>query len=423
MQSGGIVHCAALACGLALTSFIPFAHAGESFTALYSFCSQTNCADGEVAHAGVIADASGNLYGTTLDGGANGRGVVYKLAPDGSETVLYSFCQKANCADGGSPYTGVVMDKAGNLYGATACSEPGCAYGLVFKLAPDGTETVLHAFKGGKKDGADPNDLIMDKSGNLYGTTELGGGTGCSGEGCGTVFKITPKGKESVLYAFCAQQNCIDGAEPFARLLLDKVGNLYGTTVDGGSTGHGTVFELAPDRTETVLYSFCPQGNCPDGANPYSALIMDKAANLYGTTTNGGSAGNGTVFKLAPGGTESVLYSFCTKTNCDDGAYPISGLVADKAGNLYGTTQSGGSGTGSSDCADFTGCGVVYKLATDGTETVLHAFCSKKNCTDGGSDLAGMAGLTLDKSGTLYGTTPQGGANGFTNGTVFAVRP
>jgi uncharacterized repeat protein (TIGR03803 family) len=406
----------------ALIAAASIAHAAK-FSVLHSFCSKANCADGQIAHAGLIADKSGNLYGTTLGGGAHDGGTVFKVTPGGKETVLYSFCQQPNCTDGQDPYTGVVMDSSGNLFGTTACGGNGCGYGVVYELAANGTETVLYAFAGGK-DGADPNDLVMDASGNLYGTTNIGGGTGCNGEGCGTVFKISPKGKESVLYRFCAAQNCTDGAFPVAGLILDQSGNLYGTTAQGGSGSgiYGTVFELATDGTETVLYSFCQQNGCADGGSPYSRLAMDASGNLYGTTANGGSSQSGTVFRLAPGGAETVLYSFCQLGSCADGAVPTSGVVLDGAGNLYGTTQSGGSGSDGRNC---TGCGTVFKLAPNGVETVLHSFCSKKNCADGGSNLAGLAGLVL-KSGTLYGTTPQGGKhadpNTFNAGTVFAVQ-
>jgi uncharacterized repeat protein (TIGR03803 family) len=405
-----------LSLGLLLSLFVPSAHAGQ-LRVLYPFCSQANCSDGAVPHAGLMSDASGNLYGTTISGGAHGSGTVFKLAPDGTETVLYSFCAQPDCADGAAPYFGVVMDPSGNLYGTTACGGTGCGHGTVFRLAPGGTETVLHAFTGGS-DGADPNGLIIDASGTLYGTTELGAGTGCGGAGCGTVFKVAPDGTETVLYSFCARRNCIDGASPFSGLIL-KAGKLYGTTTAGGKFGYGTVFRLSTNNKETVLYAFCPI-DCADGASPYGGLIVDKSGNLYGTTTNGGGHGGGTVFRLAPDGSESVLYDFCSQANCADGANPFSALVRDRVGNLYGTTQSGGTGSGP-DCA---GCGTVFRLAPNGTQTVLHSFCSQQNCSDGGSFLAGMAGLLWDAStGKLYGATPQGGANGFSSGTLFAIKP
>ncbi|HTT84224.1 MAG TPA: choice-of-anchor tandem repeat GloVer-containing protein [Rhizomicrobium sp.] len=322
---------------------------------LYNFCSQTNCADGAWPYAGVIADKKGNLYGTTLSGGtgayegcgAYGCGTVFKLAPDGTETVLHSF---AGGSDGAVPIAGLIADKAGNLYGTT--DEGGCGSceygaGTVFKIAPNGTETVLLSFNG--SDGNSPRaGLIMDSAGNLYGTTWAGG----ANEG-GDVFELAPDGTETVLYNFCSQPNCSDGDGPYAGLLRDSQGNLYGTTSIGGangscSNGCGTVFKLAPDGTETVLYNFCQQQNCADGADPSAALIADNAGNLYSTTLYS----NGTVFKLAPNGSETVLHSFAGRS---DGASPFGSLIMYK-GNLYGTTVQGGD----SGCEG--GCGTIFEI-------------------------------------------------------------
>jgi uncharacterized repeat protein (TIGR03803 family) len=185
-------------------------------------------------------------------------------------------------------------------------------------------------------------ELIMDAAANLYGTTYHGGTSGG-----GVVFKLAPDGTETVLYSFCSQFNCADGDHPSAGLIMDGAGNLYGTTYYGGTSGGGVVFKLAPDGTETVLYSFCSQSNCADGSDPEAGLIMDGAGNLYGTTSDGGGTFGGVVFKLAPDGTETVLYSFCSQSGCADGSYPEAGLIMDGAGNLYGTTLGGGtSGTG-----------------------------------------------------------------------------
>jgi len=169
------------------------------------------------------------------------------------------------------------------------------------------------------------------------------------------VFRLTPRGVETVLYSFCAQTNCADGANPGAALIMDEAENLYGTTPVGGANDRGTVFELTPGGRETVLYSFCAQTNCTDGATPTAGLIMDKAGNLYGTTFHGGgTSDDGTVFVLTHRGTETVLYSFCAQTDCGDGALPQAGLIMDKAGNLYGTTVQGGAN-------NFLG-GVVFQL-------------------------------------------------------------
>jgi uncharacterized repeat protein (TIGR03803 family) len=370
-------------------------------TVLYSFCSQggDNCTDGLYPTASLIEDATGNLYGTTTRGGANYgsdggyfSGTVFKLTPNGggsyAETVLYSFCSLANCADGNGPAAGLIEDASGNLYGTT---ESGGAntFGTVFKLAQSGggyTETVLYSFcsEASCADGMDPEaGLIEDASGNLYGTT-YGGGT-ASNIG-GTVFKLVPGGgyAHSVLYSFCSQTNCADGMEPMAGLIEDASGNLYGTTYVGGTgTNGGTVFKLVPSGAgyaHSVLYSFCSQTNCTDGQNPWAGLTQDASGDLYGTTFGGGANNGGTVFKLTPNGggsyTESVLYSFCSLPGCADGGNPTAGLIEDASGNLYGTTYDGGIILG----------GNLFILAPSGggsyAESSLYSFCSLTNCTE-----------------------------------------
>jgi uncharacterized repeat protein (TIGR03803 family) len=228
-------------------------------------------------------------------------GTVFKVTPEGKETVLYAFLSPS---DGMWPDAGVIEDESGNLYGTTEfggggggtnCYSDGC--GVVFKLAPDGTETVLHAFTDGN-DGAEPiASLIEDNAGNLFGTTAYGGGTGCNGTGCGTIFEVAPDGTETILYAFAGGS---DGAGPYAGLIEDGAGNLIGTTFGGGRTGWGTVFELAPDGTETILHTFT---GGKDGGHPGSALIADPNGNLYGTAEQGGrgckrSDGCGTIFEI-----------------------------------------------------------------------------------------------------------------------------
>ena len=205
-------------------------------------------------------------------------------------------------------------------------------------------EKVLYSFQGGQ-DGEEPiGALITDEAGNLYGTTKGGGGnTGCfSGApfDCGTVFKVSAGGTETVLYRFCSQANCPDGAYPLAGLIRDKQGNLYGTTSYGGASGWGTVFEItAKGPPEKVLHSF---QDSVDGAVPYAGLIRDQEGNLFGTALAGGAYGGGTIFSITPNGVESTLYSFCSQQNCVDGAFPWGGLTSDKNGNIYGTTEGGG---------------------------------------------------------------------------------
>jgi uncharacterized repeat protein (TIGR03803 family) len=339
------------------------------------------------------------------------------------ETVLYSF---ANGGDG-VPVAGLIADNSGAVYGTTI-NDGSSGFGTVFKLTRPvkgqtaWTETVLYRFKGGS-DGFDPEPaLIAGNSGALYGTTAGGGAAGL-----GTVFKLTPPAKGqtawtgTVLYSFCLLPNCSDGAGPMAGLIADNHGALYGTTAGGGAAGLGTVFKLTPPAkgqtawTGTVLYSFCSLSNCGDGASPLAGLIADNHGALYGTTTGGGTGvgnnGQGIVFKLTPPAkgqtawTETVLYIF---KGGSDGATPYAGLIADNHGALYGTTRLGGTGSD----------GTVFKLTppakgqTAWTETVLHSFTG----SDGRNP---FAGLIADNWAALYGTTVLGGASDY--GTVFKL--
>jgi uncharacterized repeat protein (TIGR03803 family) len=390
---------------LTVASLAPWsrgAFAADRETVLYSFCTQgSSCTDGTDPYpqAGLIMDASGKLYGTTpgVEYGY-GEGTVFALTPNAArtkwtETVLYNVCEQAGCTDGAYVFAGLIMDKSGKLYGTTY---KGGIYnwGTVFELTPNEaktkwTETVLYSFCAQGEpctDGQAPYAaLTMDASGKLYGTTSAGGP-----DGWGTVFELTPnaaktKWTETVLHGFCAQgiySGCPDGQTPYAGLIIDKLGRLYGTTYQGGAHSLGTVFELTPNAaktiwTETVLYSFCSQGgeSCTDGADPdAAALIMDARGNLYGTTYQGGASDQGTAFELTPNNaaqtewTETAQYSFCAQENCADGAYP-GALIFDTAGRLYGTTSGGGSGF----------AGTVFALTRDARtswkETVLYSFC------------------------------------------------
>jgi uncharacterized repeat protein (TIGR03803 family) len=305
--------------------------------------------------------------------------------------VLYAFKGET---DGEYPTEGLIRDTAGNLYGTTpngghpGCGEFGLSCGVVFELDAAGNETVLYSFTG-KPDGGFPYaGVVRDAAGNLYGTTAIGG---C----CGTVFKLDTAGKKTVLYRFKGGK---DGSRPSSPLVRDTAGNLYGTTLAGGASSWGIVFKLDTSGKETVLHSFTGE---KDGGEP-GGLIRDAKGNLYGTTDFGGSgpgAGNGVVFKLDPTDKETVLHSF-TGT---DGSAPSGRLVRDGAGNLYGTTYVGGA----------SGNGVVFKLDKTNKERVLYSFTGKR---DGA--LPG-AGLVRDSEGNLYGTTSEGGDS--FSGTVFKL--
>jgi len=380
-KTPAITLCCATCCAGLMLAVAPAAVAAPAETVLYSFSGSNG--DGASPNAGLTADSAGNFYGTTVYGGASSFGTVFKVTPSGSETVLYSF---TGGSDGSNPNGGLIADGAGNLYG-TATFGGASGAGTVFRLSPSGVLTVLHSFAW--SDGAFPYArLLADNAGNLYGTTVNGGGASC-----GTVFKLAPDGTMTVLYSFACSA---DGGAPYGGLIADSAGNLYGTTSGGGASSAGTVFKLTPSGTETVLYSF---SGSPDGASPHAGLTADSAGNFYGTTVHGGMSNAGTVFKLALGGTESVLYSFTCGT---DGANPNAALLMDSAGSLYGTSPGG--------CAASNG--TVFKV-TAGATTVLYSFA-------GGADGAiPYAPLIADGAGNLYGTTYSGGASFV--GTVFKL--
>ncbi len=380
-----------------------------TYSVLYSFCAQAKCADGAGPVGHLVADQQRNLYGVTFQGGAANTGTIFKIAPDGTETVLYSFCAKANCADGSRPNAGLLMDSQGNLYGTTTTGGTGCfsadtcGVGTVFKLSPDGTETVLHSFcsRSGCSDGfgAPMFPLIMDEKGNLIGATTNGGLAGCDSLGCGVVFKIAPDGRDKVLYAFCALDGCADGDEPSGPLILDTAGNLYGETHSGGPGAGGTVFKLSRTGAETVLAAFISSEEYFFGW-PTGGLTVDPSGNLFGFV-------DGQAFELPPEDSWSVIQYFCyQKRTCPGGAGPNGGLVRDNSGVLYGATFAGGKYY--PHACRHTGCGVAFALAsTDGkhySETVLYTFCQQTNCADGAFP---QSDLTMDQSGNLYGTNSK----------------
>lgn len=378
---------------------------GSAFAAtnekvLHTF--DSNSGDGSYPVAGLTADSSGNLYGTTRYGGANGQGTVFKMVQQNgswSESVIYSF---AGGNDGASPAASVVADAAGNLYGTTRLGGPD-GQGTVFELSPSNgswTESVLYSFTGGD-DGGSPQSPLAIRGNTLLGTAP-GGGT----KGNGVVFHLVPqngKWTEKVIYNFAGGST--DGAYPYSALVFDKSGNIYGTTESGGPNQAGTVFELslsAGKWTETVLYFFT--GNV-DGGTLDAGVIFDKLGNLFGTTASGGKYGTGTVFELSlvnSAWTESVLYNFTSGT---DGGLPAAGLSIDANGSLYGTTYVGGTSS----------AGTVFQLSPSAgawTETVLYSFT-------GGNDGGFPTSTVLLYKGMKLGTTIEGGTS--QQGVVFNV--
>jgi len=383
---------------LATTTLTQPAKAKPKFKVLHKF----HWTDGAGPVGALVRDAAGNLYGVTGGGGnhvcTQGCGTAFKLDESGKQVWLHSF----NGKNGLGPEAGLLRDSLGNLYGTTMlggdvnCKEVSLGCGTVFKLNAMGRETLLYKLKG-KPDGwAVDSPVARDTKGNLYATTEYGGAYEA-----GVILKVTPDGDETVLYNFTGDS---DGCRPVG-VILDAVGNLYGAAELGGSgtfcSGDGLIFKLDTTGNFTVLYRF----GGSDGSAPDSILILDADGNLYGTTGYGGSSnictyGCGTVFELTPSQQENVLYSFCSLSNCEDGQYPGGGpLVRDSNGNLYGTTDLGGAYR---NCNQDT-CGVVFKLDSAGNETVLHSF------TGGADGAFPYAGLVMDDSGYLYGTTWQGG--------------
>jgi len=360
-------------------------------TVIYAF---PGIADGQYPYnSGVSLGSDGRLYGATFYGGQHGAGVLYQLDGNGCERVLYAF--DLSSANGyGQPIGNVIRDAAGNFYGTTFIGQANMGYGsgVVYKVNAYGHATVLHNFTGGADGGNPYGGVILDSKGNVYGTASGGGAAGD-----GVVFKIDTSGKETVLYSFTGGS---DGGSPLGSIISDSAGNLYGTTNGGGASGAGVVFKVDRSGNETVLYSF---SGGADGGYPLAGLIRDPAGNLYGTSSGGGAAGAGVVFKIDPSGDEEVLYAF---TGGADGGYPLWVVLArDSAGNLYGTTSSGGTANE----------GVLFKIDKSGNESVLHSFTGG---ADGGTP---YAGVILGPEKQLYGATAFGGQANV--GVVFEIKP
>jgi len=400
-------------------AFATSAWAAATETLLYSFCAQSSCTDGNQPYGSVVADTSGaHLYGTTYYGGTNNAGTVYELANSGgtwTQTVLYSFLGSSN-SDGSNPFAGLIMDASGNLYGTTYTGGAS-SQGTVFELAKSGStwkETVLHTFDNiGGDDGSYPyGKLVSDAAGNLYGTTLQGGKFGG-----GIVFELKKSGSKylyHVLHSFATSAS--NSYYPYDGLVIDKTnGYLYGTTYYGGVIWNaGAVYqmrEVSGVWIFSVIYNFLGDSL---GQQPYGDLATDSAGNLYGTTNTGGSFDLGEVFKLTLGKnntwTESVIHSFSGYAN-KDGAYPYyAGVTVDADGNVWGSTYQGGSSAGNN-----LNYGTVYKLAASTyKETLLWSFG-----TSGDGYYPEHEPILV--KGKLYGTTYAGGAHG--QGVVYEVIP
>jgi len=415
--------------GILFMSATPAAARPWAYTQLHNFCDQADCADGSSPLSGLVQDAHGNLFGTAETGGAHDDGVVFELKREGKSwtyKVLHDFC--FNCGDGDFPSASLIVDVDGNLYGTTL---GGGAHdcGIAFKLLRQTRKLkVLHDFCSGAADGDQPDQALSyfgkssgqpyDGVSPLYGTTARGG----AHQG-GTVYSLTPSGGKwsyGTLYDFCALADCADGTAPSGELLVDPAGNLYGTTFLGGAAGGaGTVFELSSvgartEMTQTVLHSFCAPEICSDGQGPIGALALTPQGDLYGVTENANGSEGGAIFKLTLDGglwQESVPHVFCTG-KCKDGYLPSGGLIADAEGNLYGVNELGGTGENGA------GGGVAFRFS--GTKlTPIYPFCSQANCADG---RVPMGTLLLGRNGALFGVTSQGGPHS-SAGAVFGLKP
>ncbi|HWZ83684.1 MAG TPA: choice-of-anchor tandem repeat GloVer-containing protein [Terriglobales bacterium] len=354
---------------------------------VYSFA---NPPDAFSPRCNLVVDTAGNMYGATFSGGSHNLGAVFKVTPSGTETVVYSF---AGGADGSHPIAGLVRDtKTGNLYGTTVYGGA-TNTGTVFVLNPStGVETVIYSFKGGL-DGANPYSSVVRAGTTIFGTTTNGGAFGY-----GTVFKLTAAGKETVLHNFNSAFPTLDGSYPYGGLVLYK-GILYGTTTLGGLGNLGTVFAITKTGSYTLLYNF--KGGSNDGQGPNAGVAFDKLGNMFGTTYSGGINNAGVVYEIS-GGVETAIHHFGRNTG--DGLNPYASLIFYK-NNFYGTTLQGGSANG----------GTVFKITPSGTETLLHSF------TGGADGFNPYSALLLNGTNTFYSTTLQGGTSNL--GTVFKVIP
>lgn len=320
-----------------------------TLTTLYSFCSQSGCADGSLPYAGVVQGPNGDFYGTTFEGGgANDYGTAYELTPSGQLTTLHTFCSEPECADGLAPIAGLNLATNGKLYGTTSQSVAG-AVGTIFELTTTGGFTTIFSTKR-----AGPNlGVLQTVEGSFYGVNESGGGI----YGAGSVFEISAD-TYSTVFSF----DMSDGQWPNLPILAAD-GNFYGTTQSGGANDSGAIFKLTPTGEFTLLYSFCSLANCADGGIPHAGLVQGTDGNFYGTTTFGGAVevngvfeGYGTIFQITPTGTLTTIHTFCLQGgNCADGAYPFAGLVQGTDGRFYGTTF------GTSECPG--NCGTIFSLS------------------------------------------------------------
>ena len=424
----GVSACAGVAAALPRAASAQAA-SGITFNSLYSFTGDT---DGANPLSGLVADSSGNLYGTTQFGGPNDTGSVYKITSSGAITPLHNFGEVDGSTDeedtdGGVPVGALALGNDGNLYGTTS---EGGAYGsgTIFQISPSGTFNTIYTFSSdinnntdtyGNTDGSSPTTaLTLGRDGNFYGTTYYGGPNDS-----GTVFKLSVSGTVGTiqtLYSFSSDVDSntgeytgnSDGANPQAPVVFDNQGNLYGTTYYGGINDQGAIFELNPSTAQlTTLHSFSNVNSSAensDGVNPYAALVLGSDGNFYGTATGGGTGGFGTIFKITTSGMFTTLYSFTADNNGNlDGGYPEAALVQGSDGNFYGTASVGGAGD----------AGSIFSITPSGSFSPLYYFSTDSG--SGNADGSMPSAPLLISNGIIYSTTVAGGLD--EAGTVFAL--
>ena len=396
---------------------------GGVYKVLHPFQEPVVSGDGANPQAALFRNSSGTLFGTTSAGGStspngnpqSGKGTTFKITPAGAVTILHNFEDGSLTNDGTMPVEPVVLAQDGNYYGTTPAGGVQ-GNGTVFKMTPTGTLSILHSFEdiNSVADGDQPlAGLTLDSStGNLFGTTSYGFN---SGGGEGTVYQITTGGSETVLHGFASGNDGrnSDGERPKGPVIKGKNGDFYGTTNTGGSAGDGVVFEMTPTGTVTVLHNFGDGTVTDDGLNPTAGLVLGKDGNFYGTTDYGGSSNLGSVFKMAPTGSVTILHSFAGPyANPQDGAYPNGSLIQLIDGNFCGTTTEGGVSEGNG----LYGGGIVFEITSKGTMTVLYEFPENTLTYDG---YFPYGSLVEDPTGVLFGTTSSGGEQ--VQGTVYTI--
>lgn len=375
-------------CALILIAASALPLSAQVFTTLASFTGP----NGNNSQASLLQATNGDFYGTTVYGGTNNAGTVFKITPGGALSTIYNFCSLSGCADGSQPFSGLIQGTDGFLYGTTNYGGGPSNDGTIFKMTLTGSLVTLHSFSGG--DGINPQGgLIQASNGDFYGTALFGG----EGDN-GTLFRINSAGAFAVIHYF----NGTDGCNPYSAPMQASDGNLYGTLFKGGTGFQGAVYKMSLTGRFATLYTFTGG----DGGNPLGGLIQASDGNLYGTTPSGGNYA-GTVYRLTLSGTVTTLYNFCQEIDCRDGGGNIARLVQATNGLMYGVNEEGG----------LAGAGNIFSISTSGTYATVYNFCAVSGCPDG--ENPDDQGLIQATNGALYGTTPAGGASN--EGTVYSL--